>query len=99
MASVLLAGFSFVFEERVAMAMVGECRRVVLTLTIAKSRLKRDSKLIHMIPLSRLLAFLRRGFPIVGAPVRPCGDGEIVGDCCSLLMCFQIYSIQINSNL
>jgi hypothetical protein len=31
--------------------------------------------------------------------VRPCGDSEVVGDCCSLLMCFQIYSIQINSNL
>jgi hypothetical protein len=98
-ASDLLAGFSFVFKERVAMAMAEECRRVVLTLTIAKSRLKRDSKLIRMILLSRSLACLSRGFPIVGVPVRLCGDGEVVGDCCSLLMRFQIYSIQINSNL
>ncbi len=99
MASVLLAGFSFVFEERIAMAMVGECRRVVLTLPIAKSRLKRDSKLICMILLSRLLAFFNSGFPIVAALVCPRRNGEVVGDCCSLLMCFQIYSIQINSNL
>jgi hypothetical protein len=98
-ASVLLAGFSFVFKEHVAMAIAEECQRLVLTLTIAKSRLKRDSKLIRMIPLLRLLACLSRGFPIVGVPVRLCGDGEVVGDCCSLLMCFQIYSIQINSNL
>jgi hypothetical protein len=98
-ASVPLAGFSFVFNECVAMAMVGECRSVAMTLTIAKSRLKRNSKLIRMILSSQSLACLSCGFPIVGVPVRPCGDGEVVGDCCSLLMCFQIYSIQIKSNL
>ncbi len=64
-----------------------------------ETRLKRDSKLIRMIPSLRSLVCLSRGFPIVGAPVCLCGDGEVVGDCCSLLMCFQIDSIQINSNL
>jgi hypothetical protein len=86
--SILLAGFSLLIKERVAMAMVGEYQRVGLTLTIAKSRLKKNNRLFRILPTARSLACLHSSFPIVGVPVRPCRGDEVVGVCCSLLFCF-----------
>jgi hypothetical protein len=85
-------------KERVAMAMVGEYQRVRLTLKIAKSRLKKNNMLFRILPMARSLACLRCGFPIIGAPVRPCRGGEVVGVCCSLLICFRILN-QVKLNL
>jgi hypothetical protein len=86
--SALLAGFSLLIEECVAMAMVGEYQRVGLTLMIAKSRLKKHNMLFRILPTARLLACLRCGFPIIGAPARLCRGGKVVSVCCSLLNCF-----------
>jgi hypothetical protein len=96
--SALLAGFSLLIKEHVAMAMVGEYQRVGLTLTIAKCRLKKNNMLFRILPTVRSLACLRCGFPIIGAPVCPCKGGKVVSVCSSLLICFRILN-QVNLNL
>ncbi len=69
--SALQAGFSFVFEERVAMTIVVECRRMGSTLTIMKIKQKRSSMFICILPTAWLLACLCCGPPIVGEQLRP----------------------------
>jgi hypothetical protein len=82
--SALPTGFSLGWDERVAMAMVGECRGECLAEMIAMSRLKKNNGLIRIISTVRPLTGLRSGFPIVGVPVHPRGGGVISSVCCSL---------------
>jgi hypothetical protein len=66
----LLAGFSFVIEERVAMAIVGKFRRVTLGLMMAKSRLTRNNEHALIVAADvRPLTYL----PILGVPWHPRG--------------------------
>jgi hypothetical protein len=58
-ASALPIGFSLVFEEHIAMAMVEEYRRVGLTLTVVRSQLKKNNKLVLILPTAQLLARAR----------------------------------------
>ncbi len=44
-ASVLPMGFSFTCEERVAMAMIGGCRRNVIAVVVVKRRRERSTEI------------------------------------------------------
>jgi hypothetical protein len=87
-ASALPICFSLVFEERVAMAMVEEYRRVGLTLTVVRSQLKKNNKLVLILPMAQSLACLRRGSPILDAPGHPREGGGVGAFCWSLSVCF-----------
>jgi len=87
-AGALPIGFSLVFKERIAMAMVEEYRRVGLTLTVVRSQLKKNNKLVLILPTAQLLACLRRGSPILEALGRPREGGGVGAFCWSLSVCF-----------
>ncbi len=84
--SALQIGFPLGCDECVVMAMVGEYQRVGVMLTIERSRLVKNSKLICLDWAAWPLACVRRGFPIVGVPMHPRGGGGVVSVGCSLLM-------------
>ncbi len=86
--SALQIGFHLGCDEPVVMAMVGEYRRVGVTLMIERSRLVKNSKLICLDQAAWLLACARHSFPIMGVPVHPRGGGGVVSVGCSLLMWF-----------
>jgi hypothetical protein len=87
-ASALPIGFSLVFEEHVAMAMVKEYQRVGLTLTVVRSQLKKNNKLVLILPTAQSLACLPRGSPILKAPGCPREGGGVGAFCWSLSVCF-----------